>query len=71
MVGHGDLNHRDAALDLALVVFAQPAVPAQPAEGPLDDPAFGQNRKALGIVVALDDLDLPAQTPGGLRELLA
>ena len=50
-VGHGDLNHGDAATDQALVVFAQPSVSAQTGEGAFDDPAFGQPKLSFILPV--------------------
>lgn len=69
-VCHRQLDHRDAAFGLRLVILTQPAVSAQPAEGAFDNPAFGQHLEALHIVAALHNLDLTAQTPRGLREVL-
>lgn len=39
-------------------VLGQPAATVEPTEGAFDDPAFGQDDKALGLVGALDDFDV-------------
>jgi hypothetical protein len=41
----------------AFKVFGEPAASAEPSEGPLDDPAFGQDDKSLGLIGALDDFN--------------
>ena len=70
-IDHRQLDHRDAALGLCLVVFAQPSVPAEPGEPPLDGPAFGQDFESFDVIATLHDLHLAAQTLDGLRECFA
>ena len=54
---------------VAFPVLGEAAATVQPSEGPLDDPAFGQNgetlrRGYLGLIGSLDDLDVdPAADP--------
>ena len=43
---------------MTLEVFGESSASADPGEGALDDPAFGENDEAMQFV-ALDDLDLP------------
>ena len=42
----------------ALEVFGEPPAAAEPSDGALNDPAFGQHLEALGDVRTLDDFDL-------------
>ncbi len=49
-LAHRGVDHRLADLGQGLVVLAQAAVPAQPAEGALHHPAFGQHDEAAGIL---------------------
>ena len=42
-VDHGDADHRLAAGGQRFVILAQAAVLAQPREGALDNPSFGQH----------------------------
>ena len=48
---------------MTLEVFGQAAAAADPGEGALDDPAFGENDEPMRLV-ALDDLDDPATSRG-------
>jgi len=43
-----------------LVVFAQPTVLAEPAEGPFHNPAFGQNNEAMRVM-AFNHLNHPCE----------
>jgi len=55
-----------------LVIPGETATARQPGQGALDDPAFGKHLKALGIIGALDDRDLPvADLANGLGGCLA
>jgi hypothetical protein len=58
-VDHGQVNYCFAAFRQRLVVLAQPTIAAEPSEGSLDDPAFGQNLEAGHVVAAFDDLQDP------------
>ena len=42
----------------ALPILGQPPAPVQPADGPLDDPAFGQNHEGLRGIRSLYDLKI-------------
>lgn len=70
-VGHGDLNHCDAAGHHVLVIVAPPPVIAQPAERAFDDPTFRQHHQSPSVVAASNDLDLTAQPLGDLLEVCA
>lgn len=64
-----DPDHREAeeggdGSRVALEVAGQSAVAADPGKGALDDPALGQDDKAMGIA-ALDDLQGPGTGLGG------
>jgi hypothetical protein len=48
----------------ALPILGEPSASAEPGEGSLDDPAFGQDNEALGLIGALDDLDVDALENG-------
>src|ERR1700752_159789 len=41
-------------------VLGQPSASPEPSEGPLDEPAFWEHDEALGLIAALDDLDVHA-----------
>src|SRR5947208_14230713 len=56
---HRHPDHRLAHVRAAFVVFAEPPVAPQPAEGPLDDPAMRQELPALYRLIALDDSQHP------------
>ncbi len=61
---------------LVFPVFGQTAAAAEPGEGAPDDPAPGQNKKTLGVIRALDDLDIDLahdllQRCGEFRALIA
>src|SRR5687768_10473806 len=53
---HRHVDHRLTARREVLVVFAQPAVFAKPAEGALNDPPFWQEHEACRLIGAFDDL---------------
>jgi len=55
---HGEAEEGGDGWGVALEVAGQAAVAADPGEGALDDPALGQDDKAMGIA-ALDDLQVP------------
>ena len=55
---YGEAEEGGDGSGVALEVAGQAAVAADPGEGALDDPAFGQDDKAMGIA-ALDDLQGP------------
>jgi hypothetical protein len=59
---------------MTLEVFGQSAAAADPGEGTLDDPAFGENDEAVQLI-ALDDLQRPGaglgDSVGRLRALIA
>ena len=63
---HGDVDPALGAGFGAFVVADEAAVAHEPAEGPFDDPAPGQDLEALGRFVAPDDLydELGAVAPG-------
>ena len=46
-IDHAEMDDSFAGLGGAFVVFAISSVAYQPGEGPLDDPAFGQDDKAF------------------------
>ena len=55
---HSEAEEGGDGTGVALEVAGQAAVAADPGKGALDDPAFGQDDKAMGIA-ALDDLEGP------------
>jgi len=61
---HGEAEERGDGSGITLEVACQTAVAADPGEGALDDPAFGQGDEAMGIA-ALDDLQAPRAGLGG------
>ena len=52
---------RLAGLHLPLVILGEALIPMEPPESPLHDPLLRQDLEALGLLVALDDLDLPTK----------
>jgi hypothetical protein len=57
-------------------ILGEPAASVEPGEGPLDDPAFGQDFETLGLIGALDDFHLELRQHFGegllkLRSLIA
>ena len=71
---HGETDEGRGGSRVALEVARQAAIVADPGEGALDDPAFGQDDEAMQFV-ALDDLQPPGaglgDGGGGLRSLVA
>jgi hypothetical protein len=66
---HGEAEEGGDGFGVALEVAGQSAVAADPGKGALDDPAFGQDDKAMGVA-ALDDLQGPGAGLGDdLRHL--
>jgi len=64
------LDHRETdeggdGSGVALEVTGEAAASADPGEGSLDHPSFGQDNKSLGDVGSFDDLDLPGTGFGG------
>jgi len=55
---HGEADEGGHGPRMALVVAHQSPVPADPREGPLDDPSLGQDLEAVQVG-ALDDLQTP------------
>ena len=70
-VDHRDSDHRLAAVGQHLVVFAVPAVSAQPRERPLHDPPLGQHLEPGQVVAAFDDFQEPATQLSGPFDQLA
>jgi hypothetical protein len=54
---HGDVDHRLAGIGEVLVVFAQAALTAEPAEGSLHDPPTWQHLETFDVVGTLHDLE--------------
>ena len=71
---HGETDEGCGGSHVALEIARKAAVVADPREGSLDDPAFGENDEAMQLV-ALHDLELPGAGPGdssrSLRSLVA
>ena len=61
-IDHGHIDPGFRSVRPGLVVFAEAAVPSQPGESPLHDPALGQHGEALGLWVFTHDV----QRPGGV-----
>ena len=53
----GEVDHGCGRGEGCLEILGQPSVAAEPSEGPLDQPALGQDGKAAGAGLALDDLE--------------
>ncbi len=71
---HGETDECCGGSHVALEIAREASVVADPREGSLDDPAFGENDEAMQLV-ALHDLELPGAGPGdssrSLRSLVA
>ena len=52
------MQERECSVVQTFPVLGEPAASVQPSDGPLHDPALGQDDKALRRIRALDDLDL-------------
>ncbi len=52
---HGNLDHRFAVFEQLLVVFAEPAIVAEPGERAFDDPALAENFKTGLLAQLVDD----------------
>ena len=63
-VYHSDLDHAFTALRPCLVVLGQSAVLAEPGEGTLHNPTFGQDHEAMDRV-AFHDLDRAKEPTAG------
>lgn len=63
---HGEADEGCGLAGMALIVACQTATPADPGEGSLDDPAFGQHHEAVPIAAA-DDLKSPRSGSGDDR----
>lgn len=59
-VDHGQVNEILAGSRVEFIILAEPAVPAQPCERPLDDPAVGQHLEARDLFAAPDNFQFPA-----------
>lgn len=57
---HGNLNHGFAVFDELLIVFAEPAIVAEPGERAFDDPALAENFKTDLLAKLVDDFQNPA-----------
>ncbi len=55
---HGEADEGDGLSGVTLEVLGQAAAAADPGEGALDDPTFGENDEAMQLV-AFDDLERP------------
>lgn len=71
---HGETYEGRGGSRIAFEVACEASVSADPCEGSLDDPPFGQDDEAMQLV-ALDDLQLPGARLGdgssGFRSLVA
>lgn len=56
---HRETDEGGDGSGVALEVTGEAAASADPGEGSLDHPSFGQDNKSLGDVGSFDDLDLP------------
>jgi hypothetical protein len=59
-----DENPGESAGNADFEISRQPPAPAEPGEGPLNDPSARQHLEALGCIGALDDLKCPLPDPG-------
>ena len=53
----------------ALPILGEPSASSEPGEGSLDDPSFGQDDEALGLIGAFEDLNVHALENGSQRIL--
>jgi hypothetical protein len=60
---HGEAAEGGDGPGVALEVAGEPPISAHPGEGPLDDPALGQDDEAMRVG-ALDDLERPVAGRG-------
>jgi hypothetical protein len=58
---HCDIDHGFARCGVSFVVLAMAAVPADPAEGSLDDPSFGKNHKSFDLYWSQHRLQQPSE----------
>jgi hypothetical protein len=66
---HGEVDEGGGGSSISLEILGEATAPADPGEGALDDPALGQDDKAVGIA-ALDNLQGPGAGLGDdLRHL--
>ena len=70
-VDHDEVDHRFAGGRKHFVVLAHSTIPADPCEGALHDPAFGQHRKADDRVGTFDDVQRPTAERFGPFDQLA
>ena len=63
---HGEPDPGDHGPAVALEIAGETAIAANPGEGALDNPAFGQHDEAMGVTT-LYDLDRPGSRGGGER----
>ena len=64
-VDHAEADHGFAVRNEFFVVLTQAAVPIQPAERPLHDPALRLDIKAVGVIAPFYNLQQP---PAGLLD---
>src|SRR3954454_13340103 len=69
IAAHCDKDHGLRDVDALLVVAHEAAPSCHPAEGPLDDPAAGEDLEALLVVGSTDDLDHEVEIGGFVHEL--